>query len=261
MKIPVYKVDAFSAKLFGGNPAAVCPLQNWLSDELMQKIAMENNLSETAFYVNENDVYHIRWFTPGTEIALCGHATLATAHVMFNHLNYADNQINFTCKSGPLKVTRQHNGNITLNFPANPPQQTIAPQNIFEALGIAPAPVYNTSFDYMVVLQTQQQIEALQPDFKLLATVKARGVIVTAPGNESDFVSRCFYPQSGIDEDPVTGSAHTITTVYWATQLQKNKMKAIQLSARRGMLEVELQNDRVLMTGQAITFMTGEIYI
>lgn len=262
MRIPIYQVDAFSGKLFGGNPAAVCPLQQWLSDDMMQRIAKENNLSETAFFVLENEVYHIRWFTPSTEVKLCGHATLATAHVLFNHLGYTKDIIHFSCKSGQLKVYKGNEGKLTLDFPANPPEQvTEVPASMFEGLGISTAPVFKTSFDYMVVLSSQKEVEALQPDFKTLATVKARGVIATAKGTDVDFVSRCFYPQSGIDEDPVTGSAHTIMTPYWAAQLQKNEMKAIQLSERRGYLDCTLKGDRVLMSGHAITFLTGDIHI
>ncbi|MFT3933451.1 MAG: PhzF family phenazine biosynthesis protein [Chitinophagaceae bacterium] len=262
MTIPIYQADAFTDKLFGGNPAAVCPLNDWLSDELLQKIAVENNLSETAYLVKDNNDYHIRWFTPGTEVKLCGHATLASAHILFTILGHKGDTIIFHSKSGPLKVTKRNDGKLMLDFPANPPEQvTDVPAGIFEGLGIDPSPVFKTSFDYMVVLPSQKAIEALKPDFKTLAQTPCRGVIATAKGDDADFVSRCFYPQSGIDEDPVTGSAHTITVPYWAKQLNKTSMKAIQLSARRGYLDCELAGDRVLMSGTAVTYLRGEIEI
>jgi PhzF family phenazine biosynthesis protein len=262
MTIPIYQADAFTDTLFGGNPAAVCPLQEWLSDELLQQIAVENNLSETAYLLKENDDYHIRWFTPGTEVKLCGHATLASAHILFTVLGYKGDTIIFHSKSGPLKVSKRANGQLTLDFPANTPEPvTVVPAGIFEGLGIAPAPVFKTSFDYMVVLPSQKAIEALTPDFKKLAQTPCRGVIATAAGDEADFVSRCFYPQSGIDEDPVTGSAHTIMVPYWAKQLNKTSMKAIQLSKRRGSLDCELSGDRVLMSGCAVTYLKGVIEV
>jgi len=262
MTIPIYQADAFTTSLFGGNPAAVCPIKEWLPDELMQKIALENNLSETAFLVADNGNYHIRWFTPGTEVKLCGHATLASAHILFTVLGHKGNTVTFHSKSGDLKVTRNDSGQLTLDFPANPPTPVTAiPVGIFEGLGIDAAPVFSTSFDYMVVLPSASAVEALKPDFKTLAQTPCRGVIVTAPGNESDFVSRCFYPQSGVDEDPVTGSAHTIMVPYWAEKLQKQRLSAIQLSARRGHLDCTLAGHRVLMSGFAVTYLKGEIEV
>jgi PhzF family phenazine biosynthesis protein len=261
MKIPIYQVDAFTKTLFGGNPAAICPLEDWLTDEQMQKIAMENNLAETAYLVKNGADYDIRWFTPAVEVKLCGHATLAAAHILFNLGATEANELVFHSKSGPLKVTR--NGDtLTLDFPALPFELVShVPRGIFEGLGITAAPVYKSSFDYMVILPSQKTIEGLLPDFKELAQVDARGVIATAPGDEVDFVSRCFFPQSGIDEDPVTGSAHTAMVPYWSQQLGKIKMKAIQLSKRRGYLDCELAGDRVLMSGKAVTYLTGEINI
>lgn len=263
MRLPIYQADAFTDKLFGGNPAAICPLQQWLSDDIMQKLAAENNLSETAFFVQEDDHYHIRWFTPATEVKLCGHATLASAHILYTELGYAKDEISFTCLSGRLKVTKKDEDVYTLHFPSNPPTLVEPPENMFESLHITNAEVYKTSFDYMVVLETQQQVEALQPNFSLMATIPARGVIATAVGNynEADFVSRCFYPQSGINEDPVTGSAHTIMVPYWAEKLGKTEMKAIQLSKRKGYLDCELINDKVLMSGKAVTYLKGEYYL
>ncbi len=260
MTISVYQVDAFSNTIFGGNPAAVCPIDHWLNDGLMQRMAMENNLSETAFIVKEDTGYRIRWFTPATEVKLCGHATLASAFVFFNILGYQGDTIIFQSQSGPLTVTRENDGRITLDFPSNPPELVNDPfPGIFAGLGIEKAPVYKTSFDYMVVLETQKEIEELHPNFTLLAKTPCRGIITTAKGDEADFVSRCFYPQSGIDEDPVTGSAHTIMVPYWAEKLKKNKMKAIQLSKRKGHLDCELIGDRVLMSGYGVLFMKGQI--
>lgn len=262
MKIPIYQADAFTATLFGGNPAAVCPLQTWLSDELMQQIALENNLSETAYLVKDNHDYHIRWFTPATEVKLCGHATLASAHILFNALGYNGDTITFHSKSGPLKVSKLPTGKLMLDFPANTPKEiSTIPAGIFEGLGIDAAPVFTTSFDYMVILPSQKAVEELTPDFKTLSQTPCRGVIATARGDDADFVSRCFYPQSGIDEDPVTGSAHTIMVPYWAKTLNKPKLQAIQLSKRCGYLECELAGDRVLMSGNAVTYLKGEIEI
>jgi PhzF family phenazine biosynthesis protein len=258
MKLPVYIVDAFTDKLFGGNPAAVCPLEHWLDDQLMQSIATENHLSETVFFIKNDGRYDIRWFTPATEVKLCGHATLASAHIMFTELGHTEDVIEFNSLSGLLKVERTADRKIQLNFPADKPEKIDdIPDELFEGLGIKNALVYK-SFDYMVVLPTQAEVERLNPDFKTLAKVKARGVIATAKGDEADFISRCFFPQCGIDEDPVTGSAHTITVPYWAEQLGKTKLKAIQLSKRRGYLDCELVEDRVLMSGGAVTYLRGE---
>lgn len=261
MKLPVYIVDAFTDKLFGGNPAAVCPLEDWLRDELMQSIATENNFAATAFFVKNNRPHTIRWFTPAREVKICGHATLASAHIMFTELGFTENVIELDSLSGLLKVGRTADGKIQLDFPASMPAKTNdIPDALLKGLGIKNAQVYK-SFDYVVVLPSQADVEILDPDFKTLAKVKARGVIATARANDADFISRCFYPQSGIDEDPVTGSAHTITVPYWAEQLGKTKLKAIQLSKRRGYLDCELAGDRVLMSGEAVTYLKGEYSI
>lgn len=260
MTLPIYIIDAFTDKLFGGNPAAVLILEQWLPDQLMQKIAMENNLSETTFLVKENDHYHIRWFTPAVEVKLCGHATLAASYVLFNHFNHPGNTIRFNCLSGALTVTRQGDM-FTLDFPANPPTPAQAPDNLFAALGISGGLVFSTSFDYMVLLENQHAVEDLLPDFNLLATIPARGVVCTAAGDSCDFVSRCFYPQSGINEDPVTGSAHTIMVPFWAGQLNKNTLEALQLSKRKGYLRCSLQDNRVLMTGNAVMYLQGTIQL
>jgi predicted PhzF superfamily epimerase YddE/YHI9 len=352
----IYQIDAFAKELFQGNPAAVVPLEEWLPDDLMQRIAMENNLAETAFFIPEGDDFVIRWFTPTTEVDLCGHATLASGHVLFEHLGYNGDLIRFrSLKSGLLAVSRGNAASgapatapptgattpftpaitqptpatgattpttpltgaiapttpmtvaptlLTLNFPAGAAQPVDpAPlATIFEALGISPYPLFKGPFDYMVVLDDPGAVSALRPDFQLLATAPARGVVVTAPGVASrpaapkpgsgaspgsvpnssstpnhassstpspappnseppDFVSRCFFPQSGIDEDPVTGSAHTMLVPYWAARLGKQHLTAIQLSARRGYLDCRLDGDRVYISGYAKTFMKGEILL
>jgi PhzF family phenazine biosynthesis protein len=257
----IYQVDAFTDTLFAGNPAAICPLDEWLPDELMQKLGMENNLAETAFFVKlSDDSYHIRWFTPTVEVDLCGHATLAAAYVLFNELGYTGNMIRFQSKSGELVVTR--NGEmITLDFPANPPKPIETPEYLLEGLKINSGKVMFGGWDYVVVLDSQEAVEKLDPDFLTLGKVKARGVTATAKGNDVDFVSRCFFPQSGINEDPVTGSAHTIVTPYWSEQLGKTSLTAKQLSARGGFLQLEIKGDRVLMSGKGKLYMKGEYSI
>ena len=255
----VYVVNAFTKEKFGGNPAAVVPLRAWLSDELMQQMAAQHNIAETAFIAPKGDEYAIRWFTPTVEVALCGHATLASAHVFYSHLNYSKDKIVFHSKSGPLIVTRENDGRFTLDFPANVPTDTVPPKEIEEGLHVKPLAVYNSTFDYLALLENQAAIEKLSPDFKILSKIPSRGLIVTAKGDDVDFVSRCFFPQSGIDEDPVTGSAHTVTVPYWAKKLGKKNLSAIQLSKRRGYLDCELAGDRVLMSGYANTYLIGEI--
>jgi PhzF family phenazine biosynthesis protein len=262
MRLPIYIANAFTQDLFGGNPAAVCPLQEWLPVGMMQSLAAQNNLSETAFIIEEDDHFRIRWFTPAKEVELCGHATLASAHIFYTELAHTKREIWFESASGLLKVTRKDADTYTLDFPANPPEAVSEiPGDLFKGLGIDEVPAYKSSFDYIVILPSQQSIEILKPDFLTLAKVKARGVITTARGNEADFVSRCFYPQSGIDEDPVTGSAHTVMTPYWANELGRTKLSAIQLSKRKGYIECELKGNRVLMSGNAITYLKGEYFI
>lgn len=260
MTIPVYQVDAFTNQPFKGNPAAVCPLDAWLPDELMQKIAMENNLAETAFIVPYEDAFQIRWFTPTTEVALCGHATLASAHVFFSHLHYATNPIRFFSKSGWLTVTKEIDGKLTLDFPADPAMPADVPEGLFEALNVHPSLVFKGKFDYLVELRNEEEVRSLTPDFKALSVIPSRGVIVTALGHKHDFVSRGFFPQSGIDEDPVTGSAHCLLTTYWNQKTGKDYFFAQQASARSGEMICKLKGDRVLMTGEAVTVLKGEIY-
>ncbi|MFN1834719.1 PhzF family phenazine biosynthesis protein [Balneola sp. MJW-20] len=261
MKLPIYQVDAFTDHRFGGNPAAVCPLEKWPSDKEMQNIAAENNLSETAFFKQTGDSFHLRWFTPSTEVELCGHATLATAHVLFNEMGYSKEEIAFDTLSGRLTVKRSGYG-LTMNFPVSVVEKVHAPAILFEALGLPPMEenVYKSD-DYLIELGSEQEVVDLNPDFRLLKEVDARGVIVTAPGDEVDFVSRFFAPQSGVDEDPVTGSAHTKSAPYWAKKLDKNELKARQVSHRAGELHCVVKGDRVEISGKVITFMRGEIEI
>lgn len=261
MNIPIYQADAFTNKLFGGNPAAICPLEEWLPDETMQQIAVENNLAETAFFVKTGDEYLLRWFTPEYEIDLCGHATLASAHILFTELGFTADTINFqTVKAGVLKVTR--NGDkYTLDFPSRPAIVADAPEGLVSALGdIKPLAVLRGR-DYMLVYGNEDDVVAMKPDFSVLAKIDAVGIIVTAPGKTVDFVSRFFAPAAGIPEDPVTGSAHCNLIPYWAERLNKTQLQAYQLSARKGELWCELKGDRVLMSGQAVTYLKGEIYI
>ena len=260
MKSKIFIANAFAEKQFGGNPAAVVPLDGWMPDGLMQQIAAQNNLAETAYLVPKGKDYEIRWFTPTVEVALCGHATLASAHILFNHLGYESEEVVFHSQSGPLRVGRRKDGKITLDFPADKPVPVADDGLLERALGLKPVALYSAKFDYMVVLDHQRDIESLTPDLDQVKRLQARGLIVTAPGLESDFVSRCFFPQSGIDEDPVTGSAHCVMVPYWASRKGKNKLSAIQWSARRGYLDCELAGDRVLMSGHAHTYLEGEFY-
>ncbi|MEO8148954.1 MAG: PhzF family phenazine biosynthesis protein [Bacteroidia bacterium] len=255
-----YQVDAFTDKLFGGNPAAVVPLDHWLDDGLMQQIGAENNLSETAFLVKENNGYRIRWFTPTNEVKLCGHATLASAYVIFNHLGFEGSKIEFQSLSGLLSVTKD-NDMLTLNFPVNGRIPTKLKEDVAKALGQSPIELYWCIDNLLAIFNSQKEIENLNPDFAALKTISKHGVITTAKGDEVDFVSRCFFPASGINEDPVTGSAHTIFTPYWAEKLGKKKLIAKQISKRGGDLICELAGDRVLISGKAKLFMIGEIYV
>lgn len=260
MNLPIYQVDAFTSQLFAGNPAAVVPLEDWLADEQMQAIAAENNLSETAFFVKEGESYRLRWFTPAVEVDLCGHATLATGHILFEELGYEEDEIVFKTKSGLLTV-KQEDNRLSMNFPAVEPEQAEGPFVLFQALGIAKTSEVFKSDDYMVVLESEQKVGGLVPDFRMLNEVDARGIIVTAPGDEVDFVSRFFAPQAGINEDPVTGSAHTKTTPYWSKKLDKDELEARQISERGGELTCRMRGDRVEILGKAVTYLKGEIYL
>ncbi len=259
MQIPLYQIDAFSSKTFGGNPAAVCPLKTWLSDTLLQNIAAENNLSETAFIIANETGYQIRWFTPTTEVALCGHATLASAYVIFHELDPLCDQIQFTSQSGPLSVTREHDW-LVLDFPQQPASPCAMPDNLTAALGKAPHSAFKAT-DYLFIYEREQDIRNLKPDFALLKQLDCRGIITTAKGDEVDFVSRFFAPAAGVNEDPVTGSAHCTLTPYWAEQLEQTQFLAQQLSSRGGELRCELKQDRVLIAGQAVQYLQGMIEI
>jgi PhzF family phenazine biosynthesis protein len=260
LEIKRYQVDAFAEDIFRGNPAVVCPLDKWLPDDLMQRIAMENNLSETAFYVKEGEGFRIRWFTPAVEVDLCGHATLATAFVLFNYEKYSGDKLVFQSRSGPLHVT-QSNGLITLNFPADVATEVPVTPELYAGFAEKPSKIYKGKTDYMLVYDRESQIKNSKPDFVTVKNIKARGVIITAKGNSVDFVSRFFCPQSGIDEDPVTGSAHTTLVPYWAGVLGKKQLSAKQISEREGKLFCELQGDRVTMSGTGKLFSTGVIYL
>jgi PhzF family phenazine biosynthesis protein len=244
MKLPFYQIDAFTRELFCGNPAGVCPLQAWLPDRLMQKIAAENNLAETAFFVPQDDAFEIKWFTPRVEVDLCGHATLASAYVIFEYLDYKDDIIRFNSKSGPL-VVKKKGKLLTLDFPADFCDPSNPPDGLFEAIGSQALLCYQGKTDFMLIYKDQQDIEDLKPDFAGLEDVDARGVIVTAPGREVDFVSRFFAPRVGVNEDPVTGSAHTTLTPYWSRALVKQEMTASQLSGRGGEIWVKMMGNRV----------------
>lgn len=261
MKLDIYQADAFTGKLFEGNPAAVCPLDEWLPDSVLQKIAMENNLSETAFFIKEEgtESYRLRWFTPRAEVDLCGHATLATAHILFEKLDHKDPEIVFSSNSGPLRVRRDDHL-LVMNFPATAGEKVDPPEKLMKALEVQSDEVYKAS-DYMVILNDEKQIRDLKPNFYLLQDVDTRGIIVTAPGEEFDFISRFFAPALGIDEDPVTGSAHTMLTPYWARKLGMKQLQARQLSARGGTVYCRHLDKRVEIAGEAVTYLTGSIEI
>lgn len=262
MQFPIYQLDAFSNHIFGGNPAAVVPLTYWPSDELMQAIAAENNLAETAFYVPTETGFHIRWFTPTVEVDLCGHATLATAYVVFFIENYPHDKITFDSRSGELRVCKEGDW-LVLDFPVDSiHKQLVSPPALLEALGdIVPLEILRGKTDFMAVLESEEQVRNLQLDVIVLSTLPVRGVIVTAKGDSVDFVSRFFAPQSGIAEDPVTGSAHTTLTPYWAEKLGKNELSALQVSSRGGVLKTKLLGNRVEIAGQVRLYMKGTIEV
>jgi PhzF family phenazine biosynthesis protein len=261
MKLTIYTVDAFAEKVFKGNPAAVIPLHDWIEDDLMQKIAMEINLSDTAFFVKTDQGYHLRWFTPEFEIDLCGHATLASAYVIKNFLEPHLQEIRFTTeKAGVLKASAK-DGSYTLDFPARMPMPCDVPDQLWKSIGITTAVEVLRSRDYFVVLPDEDAVMSAEPDFSVMQELDAIGVIVTAKGRSADVVSRCFYPGAGIPEDPVTGSAHCNIVPYWSEKLQQTKLFCKQLSARGGDLQCELKGDRVLMSGKCALFMQGEIEV
>jgi PhzF family phenazine biosynthesis protein len=258
--IPIYQVDAFAGELFRGNPAAVCPLDRWLKDETLQAIAEENNLAETAYYVRQNGRIHLRWFTPVTEVDLCGHATLAAAYVIQElRVETGEPKVTFDSRSGELTVARE-NDLYVLDFPSGYPQECADDPVLFEALGSRPSAFLRTG-DCFCVFETEDQIRSLKPDMGKLAAVDCRGVIVTAPGKDCDFVSRFFAPRAGIPEDPVTGSAHTNLIPYWSQRLGKKKLFARQISRRGGELWCEDRGARVGIGGKAVKYLEGRITV
>lgn len=262
MKFEIYQVDAFTSKVFGGNPAAVVPLESWLPDHTMRHIAAENNLSETAFFVKEGDRYHIRWFTPEVEVNLCGHATLASSHVIFNELKLEDAYIPFhSDRSGKLGVEK-HGDKLVLDFPAYPMIEIEQSDELANAVGIIPAKMWESQGN-MVFLraENEEEVRNLSPDFQSLRQQQYDEVIVTAVGDDCDFASRIFAPRIGIPEDPVTGAIHCSLIPYWAEQLGKEKLFARQVSQRGGELYCEHSGDRVKIGGQAVTYLKGEIHV
>ena len=257
MNIKQFQVDAFADRVFEGNPAAVCPLESWLDDGLLQAIAAENNLSETAFFVPSDRGYSLRWFTPVKEVDLCGHATLAAAHVLYEKLGYAREAITFETRSGELFVKRKGQL-LEMDFPASTPTPCTFPDLLVEGLGCRPLEVLAAD-DYLAVFDNEATIRAIVPNQALLIQLDLRCVVITAPGKEVDFVSRVFGPKFGIPEDPVTGSAHCELAPYWAEKLGKNRLSAMQVSKRGGNLLCEVKADRVLLTGHAVTFMEADI--
>ena len=262
MKLPLYQIDAFTDRLFAGNPAAVCPLDTWLDDAAMQAIAAENNLAETAFFVPEGAGYHLRWFTPVAEVDLCGHATLAAAFVVFRYLHPEWSSVTFASRSGPLTVTREGEL-LTLDFPAYPVTEPLPVEETRElaaALDAEPLEV-RPGVDLLAVFATEAEVRTLRPDMERLRRIKTRGVIATAAGEEVDFVSRFFAPAFGIPEDPVTGSAHCALTPYWAPRLGKELLRAWQVSPRGGELTCELAGERVRISGSAVLYLEGQVHL
>ncbi|MDC3090682.1 PhzF family phenazine biosynthesis protein [Paracoccaceae bacterium] len=259
--IPIYQVDAFSKKVFSGNPAAVCILDNWLSDRVMQDIASENNLSETAFINMNTKPFGIRWFTPECEMGLCGHATLASARVLFDeYVDRDQKEITFSAQRGLLKTIKK-NEQIFLDFPADKPIEQEINNVIRESVGANIQQLFKGRDDYLAILDNEVSIRNIFVNMSKVSELNARGLIVSAQGDEYDFVSRCFYPKSKIDEDPVTGSAHTLLIPYWADILKKNNLKAYQCSERGGALVCELKGERVFIGGYTARYLDGNIYL
>jgi len=259
MRIPYYQVDAFTAEIFRGNPAGVCVLERWLPDPILQKIAAENNLSETAFFARERDYFHLRWFTPVMEVDLCGHATMAPAFVLFSELGHEEASVRFHTRSGWLTATRQDEV-IELDFPSRPPMPCVGPEQLFHGLGGEPLEVLK-SRDYLAVFKSQAEVAALEPRMDLLARLDCLGIIATAPGNDSDFVSRFFAPKAGIPEDPATGSSHCTLIPFWAERLGKSEMFAKQISPRGGEMFCRDRGDRVGIGGRAVIYSRSEIEV
>ncbi len=267
MKLKIYQADAFTSRVFGGNPAAVVPLTEWLPDALLQNIAAENNLAETAYIVptgGESD-YHLRWFTPSIEVRLCGHATLATAHILYEQLGFDKSEIRFNSLSGILKVKKQGKNAYTLDFPTDILRgydlDSNEAETIRKTLKVNPLAVLKGRDDFMAILSNEKEVADLQPHFTELKNLDSRGLIATAKGDTVDFVSRCFFPEAGIEEDPVTGSAHTTMTPYWVEQLGKTQLLARQISQRGGELACVLRGARVDISGSAVTYLIGDIFV
>ncbi|WP_100643493.1 PhzF family phenazine biosynthesis protein [Alteromonas facilis] len=257
MQLPIFQVDAFTTSCFGGNPAAVCPLPYWLDDSTLQKIADENNLSETAFFVVSGGKIALRWFTPEAEVDLCGHATLAAAHVLHTHLQHPEKTLKFDTRSGTLIVNCNVAG-YEMDFPATEIKPVATPATLQRALNV---PIVETlvGFDYIVRVESEVELRELAPDLALLGELDLRGVVVTAPGEQCDFVSRCFFPKLRVNEDPVTGSAHCELAPYWALELNKSTLHARQISKRSGDITCTLKDDRVVLLGQAVDYLQGTI--
>jgi PhzF family phenazine biosynthesis protein len=259
MRIPYFRVNAFTSSPFGGNPAGVCPLERWLPNEILQRIAAENNLSETAFFTRAKDEFRLRWFTPALEVDLCGHATLASAFVLFKELGHKEQTVRFQTLSGALSATARDDV-IELDFPSRPPAACSTPENLLRGLGSKPAEVLK-SRDYLAVFNTAEEVAALEPDMQALSQLDSLGVIVTAPGGGADFVSRFFAPRVGVPEDPVTGSAHCTLIPYWAQKLGKSELFAKQISKRGGELFCRNAGERVIIGGRAVVYSRGELEI
>ena len=259
MRIPIYQVDAFTREPFRGNPAAVCPLERWLDDETLQAVAAENNLSETAFFVGERGRYDLRWFTPGLEVDLCGHATLASAHILFGVLEPDLEEVVFSTRSGPLTV-RRRDDRLAMDFPSRPGTPQPPSRDLIEGLGVEPEAVL-LARDTMAVLRTEEEVRGLKPAMDALSRVESLGIIATAPGRGADFVSRFFAPRAGVPEDPVTGAAHCTLVPYWAERLGKASLRAFQVSRRGGELFCEQRGDRVVIAGHAVTCLEGRLIL
>ncbi|MEP7377868.1 MAG: PhzF family phenazine biosynthesis protein [Chitinophagaceae bacterium] len=263
MEIEIYQVDSFCKDIFSGNPAGVCPLDAWPENSIMQSIAAENNLPETAFYIKDGDHYQIRWFTPIVEVDLCGHATLAAAHVLFHHKGFEGNTILFISpRSGKLGVRKDDEDRLALDFPVDILTPIKVADDMYSWFSVQPVEAYKGKTDYMLIFQSESDIANISANLPIIEKLKeVRGVIVSAKGDSADFVSRFFAPQSGIPEDPVTGSAHTSLTPYWAKRLGKDELDALQLSARKGFLKCKNLVSRVEISGKAKTFMAGRIFL
>lgn len=261
MTLDIFQIDAFAKGPFTGNPAAVVPLDSWLPDQILQDIASENNLSETAYFIKQDGAYHIRWFTPNVEVNLCGHATLATAHVLYAHLGFSKKEIVFNSKSGKLYISKK-NDTYELNFPTDNLQEIKPDTAISEAIGVTPLEWYRGRDDYMLVLASEEVVKEIMPNFTKLSTCQGRGCLVTAQSYGAfDFVSRGFFPQCGINEDPATGSAHTSLTPYWSKKLNKKELSACQLSARKGYFKCTDLGDRTQISGKCNDYLVGKITI